>query len=213
MTQHRLSRAASAVGGVLLSVVAIGAQTVAPPPIVLPAPPQPLIRREVAPPSSHFISYVEGELVRVSVPSNWRQLPGFNAVTFAPEGTYGSVGIKSVFTHGLAMGLARNDSGSLRITTDGFIAATVLGALGPGRPFRHVRVTIGDRPGLRTVLSRVSEVTGELERIEVFTTLLRSGTLLYVVAVSPRDGAADYAHTFRQVVASIEIMDCDGCVR
>jgi len=36
-------------------------------------------------------------------------------VTFAPEGAYGHAGVKSVFTHGLAIGLARNDKRDLRI--------------------------------------------------------------------------------------------------
>lgn len=75
MTGHPLTRVASAVVGVLLSAGAVGAQTVA-------------ARRVVAPPSSDFTTYVEGELVRVSIPSNWRELPGSNAVTFAPEGAY-----------------------------------------------------------------------------------------------------------------------------
>jgi hypothetical protein len=120
--QHPLTRVASAVVGVLLSVGAAGAQT-------------------VAPPSSDFTTYIEGERVRVSIPSNWRELPGSNAVTFAPEGAYGNAGVKSVFTHGLGMGLARNDKHNLRVTTD------------------------------------------------------------------------DYAGTFRRVVGSIRIMDCDRCVR
>ena len=84
---------------------------------------EPLSRRDVLAPSSDFTTYIEGELVRVNVPSNWRELPGSNAVTFAPEGAYGNAGVKSVFTYGLAMGLARNDKHSLRVTTDDFIAS------------------------------------------------------------------------------------------
>jgi hypothetical protein len=99
----------SAVVGVLLSVGAFGTQTDAGQPS--------LIRRDVAPPSSDFTTYIEGELVRVSVPSNWRELPAFDAVTFAPEGAYGNAaGLRSVFTHGLGMGLARNDKRDLRVT-------------------------------------------------------------------------------------------------
>jgi hypothetical protein len=48
-------------------------------------------------------------------------------------------------------------------------------------------VTISDRPGLHTILSSVSEAAGEPERIEMFTTLLRDGTLFYVLTVAPRD--------------------------
>src|SRR6476469_5405573 len=95
VTYHRLIGVLWVVAGALLSVEAIGAQTVA----------TALIRRDIAPPSSDFTTYVEGELVRVSIPSNWRELPASNGVTFAPEGAFGNVGVKSVFTHGLGMGL------------------------------------------------------------------------------------------------------------
>jgi hypothetical protein len=170
---------------------------------------EPLFRVVVAPPSSEFRNYIEGELVRVSIPSNWRELPSSNAVTFAPEGAYGNAGVKSVFTHGVALGLARNDKHSLRMTTDDFIESCVLVSPGPGRPFRYRTATIGDRAGLHIVLSSLSEATGELERIEVFTTLLRDGTLFYVMSVAPRLGASGYAGTFRRVVESIEFMDGD----
>jgi hypothetical protein len=180
--------------GMLLSVSAAGAQA-------------------VAPPSSEFKTYIEGELVRVSIPSNWRELPGSNAVTFAPEGAYRNAGVKSVFTHGVGMGLARNDKRNLRVTTDSFIESYVLVNPGLGGTFHYRRATIGDRPGLHTVLMSVSEATGEPERIEMFTTLLRDGTLFYLLAVAPRDCAPDYQGTFRRIVASIQIMDCDECLR
>ena len=203
MTHGRLICVASALVGVLLSTGVVAAQTVA----------SPLIRRDVAPPSADFTTYLEGELVRVSIPSNWRELPASNAVTFAPEGAYGNAGVKSVFTHGLGMGLVRNDKRDLQKTTDDFIELHVLVNPSPGRAFRYRRVTIGARSGLRTILSTMSEATDEPERIEVFTTLLRDGTLFYVLAVAPRDRASDYAGTFRRVMESIEIMDCDPCVR
>jgi hypothetical protein len=168
-----------------------------------------LIRRVVARPSSEFTTYIEGELVRVNIPSNWRELPGSNAVTFAPEGAYGNAGVKSVFTHGLAMGLARNDKHNLRKTTDDFLVSSVLVSMSPGRAFRYRHVTIGDRRGLHTALSRLSEATGEPERIELYTTLLRDGTLFYVLAVAPRECVSDYEATFRRVIGSIEIIDGD----
>lgn len=167
---------------------------------------------DVALPSSDFITYIEGERVRVSVPSNWRELPGSNAVTFAPEGAYGSAGVKSVFTHGLAMGLARNDKHNLRATTDDFIDAYVL--VHPGTKAKatilYDVVTIGTRPGLHAVLATVSELSGMPERIEVLTTLLDADTLFYVLTVVPLDFAPIYAPTFRCILTSIEIMDGDA---
>lgn len=214
-----IARLAWAVIGAVLSAGEVSGQSVVTSSTSVEA--QPAIRRAVDPPSADFTTYVEGELVRVSIPSNWRKLPGSNAVTFAPEGAYGNAGVKSVFTHGVGLGLARNDQRDLRATTDDFIASTVLvnprsvrviDGRGSG-PFPHRRVTIGDRPGLHTVVSTISEATGELERIEIYTALLRDGTLFYVLAVTPRDCVSDYAPTFRRVVRSIAIMDCDGCVR
>jgi hypothetical protein len=198
----RLIGVTGVVVGVLLSVGALGAQTVA----------SALIRRDVAPPSSDFTSYVEGGLVRVSIPSNWRELPASNAVTFAPEGAYGNVGVKSVFTHGIGIGLMRNDKQSLQLTTDDFIESQVLAVPAARRTLRYREVRIADRPGLHTVVSTVSAATDEPEQIEVFTTLLRDGTFLYVLAVTPRDNAVAYAAIFQRVIGSIQIMDCESCV-
>jgi hypothetical protein len=165
------------------------------------------IRTDVPPPSPDFTTYLEGELVQVSVPSNWRELPGFNAVTFAPDGAYGNAGIKSVFTHGVAIGVARNDLGELRLSTDHFIDAYVLVHPIPGRASSYRPTTLSDRPGLETTVSSVSEATGEIERIDVVTTLLHDGTLFYVLAATPRACASEYTATFRRIVASIDIRD------
>jgi hypothetical protein len=199
---HRFIGVACVVAGAMLSVGAIGAQSAS----------TALIRRDVAPPSSDFTTYVEGELIQVSIPSNWRELPASNAVTFAPDGAYGNAGVKSVFTHGVGMGLIRNDKRNLQVTTDDFIESQVLVAPGPRRPLRYRSVTIADRPAIRTVLTMVSEATNQPEQIEVYTTLLRNGTVLYLLAVTPRDRASEYVDTFRRVVGSIEIRDCDPCV-
>jgi hypothetical protein len=202
VTYHRLIGVSCVVAGALLSVRAIGAQTVA----------TALIRRDVAPPSSDFTTYLEGELVQVSIPSNWRELPAYDGVTFAPEGAYGNAGIKSVFTYGLGIGLMRNDKRDLQATTDDFIASQILSVAEARRPRHYRQTTIAERPALHTVLSTVSAATAEPEQIEVFTTTLRDGTLLYVLAVTPRDRASDYSDTFRRVLGSIEIMDCEPCV-
>ena len=174
----------------------------------------------VAPPSSTFITYLEGERVRVSVPANWRELPGSSSVTFAPEGAYGNAGVKSVFTHGLAMGLARNAKRDLRATTDDFIDTYVLA--NPGKAtLPYDAVAMGARPCLHAVLVTVSELSLMPERIEILTTLLDEDTLFYVLAVVPLDFAPIYASTFERIVESIEIMDdavrspreCPGRVR
>jgi hypothetical protein len=201
LTPYRLAGVAVVVG-MLLSAAAVDAQTGA----------TPLIRKDIAAPSADFTTYIEGEIVQISIPSNWRELPASNGVTFAPDGAYGNAGVKSVFTHGLGIGLVRNDKRNLQITTDAFIESQVLAVAGARISPRYRRVTIADRPGLHAVLSTMSEATAQPEQIDVFTTLLRDGTLLYVLAVAPRDRVLNYAGTFRRVVESIQIMDCDQCV-
>src|SRR4029453_16712480 len=50
---------------------------------------------QVQPPSSRYQTYNEGNVFQDSVPSNWRELPDNNTVTFAPDGAYA----QGVFTH------------------------------------------------------------------------------------------------------------------
>src|SRR4029450_9404334 len=79
------------------------------------------ISTNVERPSSRYSSYDEGNLFRISVPSNWRELPGNNSVTFAPDGGYGSLNQQSVFTHGVEAGVARNESHDLQPATDDLV--------------------------------------------------------------------------------------------
>ena len=169
--------------------------------------PEPRPPASVAPPSSKSTTYTEGNLFRVSVPSNWRELPGSNAVTFAPEGAYGTSGGQSVFTHGVQIGLARNETHDLRTATDEFIDALARGNPNLSRPSGYSQTSMGGRNGLRTALSNVSDATGRQERIEVFTIQLRDGNLFYVLGVAPHESASDYQKTFSRVVKSIQIMN------
>src|SRR6185312_2892061 len=72
----------------------------------------------VDPPSSRYATYTEGSLFRVSVPSNWRELQSESSVTFAPEGAYGQANGANVFTHGVEIGVARNETHNLQTATD-----------------------------------------------------------------------------------------------
>src|SRR5213076_590535 len=72
----------------------------------------------VDPPSAQYRSYNEGNIFRVSVPSNWRELPNNDTVTFAPEGGYGNANGQSVFTHGIEFGVARNESHDLQTASE-----------------------------------------------------------------------------------------------
>ena len=146
-------------------------------------------------------------MFRISVPSNWRELPGTNAVTFAPEGAYGDANGQSMFTHGVEVGAARNESHDLQTATDELIASLAQGNPGLSRPSGYDRVNVGGRQGLRAVMSNTSS-TGQPENIVVIvTTQLRDGSLFYVVAVAPRDDFASYSRVFDRVISSIQLID------
>src|SRR5205085_10751866 len=83
----------------------------------------------VEPPSTRLVEYAEGKLVKIAVPANWRELPSTTSVTFAPAGAYGMVGDRSVFTHGVEVGLETNSNRDLTAATEAFVSA-----LGTGNP-------------------------------------------------------------------------------
>ena len=155
-------------------------------------------------PDSRTASYNEGNLFRVSVPANWREVPSNNSVTFAPDGATGTVNGSSVFTHGVEIGVARNESHDLETAT-----RELLDALRQSNPRLSAeqgydRSSIGGRQALHTAASNVSDVTGGQEVIDVYTTQLADGSLFYVLGVAPREDYNAYANAFRNVVRSIQ---------
>jgi len=158
----------------------------------------------VEPPSPRYTEYNGGNAFRVSVPSNWRELPSSSAVTFAPEGAYGSVGGQSVFTHGVEVGLARNED-DLRTATEQLIDSLSRGNPQMSRPSAFRNVSVGGRRGLQTTMRNVSEATGSRETVRVTTALMRDGTLFYAVAVAPADEFSEYQQTFARVIESVRL--------
>jgi Peptidase family M48 len=161
---------------------------------------------DVASPSSSSTSYSEGDLFRVSVPSNWHERPGSNAVTFAPDGAYGNGEQGGSFTHGIEIGVARNETHDLRTATDELISSFARSNPNLGRPSSYDGTRIGGRQGLHRELSNGSNATGQQERIAVFSMLLPDGNLFYALGVAPRDRFSEYDAAFRRVIGSIEIM-------
>jgi peptidase M48-like protein len=159
----------------------------------------------VQPPSGTFETFNEGNLFRVSVPSNWRELQDTNNVTFAPEGAFGTYNGQNVFTHGMEFGLARNESHDLQTATTELIDSLAKTNPSLRRSSGFDRVTFADRRGLRIVLSNRSDATGQDETITVFTTQLSDGTLLYAIGVAPQSEFRDYRNVFDRVVSSVKV--------
>jgi Zn-dependent protease with chaperone function len=158
----------------------------------------------VTPPSSKYTEYNEGDIFRVSVPSNWRELSGSSAVTFAPEGAFGDQNGQNVFTHGVQMGIARNETHDLDTATGELIESL---AEGNPRLTRatggYRRASVDGRPGLQTTLENVSEVTGRREVIQLVTAEMRDGNLFYMIGVAPEDDVRAYEPAFQRIARSI----------
>ena len=159
----------------------------------------------VASPSSRYRTYQEGGVFQVQVPENWQELPGNNVVTFAPEGGYGNVSGNRVFTHGMEMGVARNETHNLETATSELLDSLREGNPRLSRASGYSRTSIAGQPALATDLSNVSSATGGEERIAVYTTLLSDGTLFYAIGVAPGDEFGSYSNIFSRVVRSIEL--------
>jgi beta-barrel assembly-enhancing protease len=172
-----------------------------------PAPETRDIGTRVAPPSSQYKSYTEGNLFRISVPDNWKEVATSSSVKFVPDGAYGQVQGQTIFTHGVELGATRNETHSLQEATQEFIDG-----LSESNPSLRAtgslqRTTLSGRSGLTATLTNTSEVTGRGERIMVFTTLLRDNNLFYCIAVAPQDEYQAYQRSFQRVAQSIRLMD------
>jgi len=159
----------------------------------------------VEPPSTRYTTYDEGGVFRVAVPANWRELQDSDTVTFAPEGGYGTLNGQNVFTHGIQIGLARNEAHNLQTATNELVAAFARGNPDLGRATGYQRVTVNGRPGLRTTMTNVNEATGNPENIQLVTTDVGNGDLLYAIGVAPRDQFAAYRQVFDRIVGSIRL--------
>lgn len=170
-------------------------------------PPDTRVGGRVENPSSRYRTYDEGGLFRVSVPDNWRELPGSSAVTFAPEGAYGQINGQDIFTHGVQVGVTRNETHNLRQATEEFINNLSQANPKLRQQSGFERGNVGGREGLAAVLSNVSDATGRAETVAVYTTLLGDGNLFYLIAVAPQSEFGSYQGTFQKVTRSIQFND------
>jgi hypothetical protein len=163
-------------------------------------------RQQVEYPSSRLRNY-SGNYFRIGVPENWRELPEGDNVTFAPEGAYGNSQGQFVFTHGIQVGSARPTTRSLRDATDQLIRSLSQGNQSLRRSSGYEREYLGRREGLSVSLSNVSEATGRAEIVTLYTVMLRTGDLFYVIAVAPENEYQTYQRTFMAILQSVALND------
>jgi Zn-dependent protease with chaperone function len=158
-------------------------------------------------PSSSHTQYDEGDVFSVTVPSNWNEHASAGSVIFAPDGAYGGGHDRGAFSHGVEIGIGRNETHNLRTATEELMASLARGNPGLGRASSFRTVSVAGRRGLTTVVVNALDGSGQREVIQIVTTQLPDGNLLYVIAVSPEASARDYQPVFNQVVASIRLRD------
>ena len=152
-------------------------------------------------PSSRYTKYREGNLFEIAVPSNWREMPNDNTVTFAPDGAYGG----GSFTHGVQVGLARNESHDLENATDELIQS--LGQSNRlSRRGGYDRINIDGHRGLRTVLSNTNS-DGSREGIQVYTAELQNGNIFYALGVAPENTFSSYRNVFDRIAESVRFTE------
>ena len=161
----------------------------------------------IAAPSTRYTSYTEGNVFKVAVPSNWKEYASGSAVTFAPDGAYGTVNGQTDFTHGMQIGLSRNETHNLQEVSDELIQSMSQANPNLSRAdSSYQRTTIGGRQGLYTVLANLSGSTGRQERIAVYTAQLNDGSLFYAFGVASSDRFSSYTDAFRRVMGSVQFL-------
>ena len=110
-----------------------------------------------------------------------------------------------MFTHGVEIGVARNDTRNLRAATEELVDSLTGANPRLTRRSNYRQQSVAGRDGLHTVLSNVSDVTREEETIQLVTTLLADGSLMYAVAVAPQDEYGTYQPHFQRVLQSIRL--------
>ena len=156
-------------------------------------------------PSSSYRSYSSGNLFRISVPDNWREMGSGNEITFAPEGAYSDYRGQFVFTHGVQVGVANSGTRNLRQATEQLISSLGQGNSNLRQAGSYRRESVGGREGLSITLSNVSEATGRNEVITLVTAMLQNGEVFYLVGVAPENEYTSYQRTFQYIIRTVRL--------
>lgn len=163
------------------------------------------IGQRVPPPATRYRA-ARGGLFEVSVPTNWQAISSNSSVKFVPQNAYGEANGQTVLTHGVELGVTRAPSRRLEEASDAFVDALVRGNPGLRVDGQQQRLQLSRRAAVGTSLAGRS-AAGGAERVGVFTTFLRDGSLFYYLTIVPDEDAQTYAAAFNRVGQSIRLLD------
>jgi Zn-dependent protease with chaperone function len=153
-------------------------------------------------PSTRYRTYTGGNVFRINVPGNWRELSGGeSSIMFAPEGAYGQQGI----THGVMVGLAPASGRNFQQSTDEYIRGLLQNNPYLRQQTNYRRGSLGGREALAMQLAGRSDVTGRNEIVTVYTTQMRDGNLFYFITIAPQNEANTYNNAFNTIMRSLQL--------
>ncbi|MDX6383359.1 MAG: hypothetical protein QOK48_932 [Blastocatellia bacterium] len=164
-------------------------------------------RGRVEYPSTRFRNYTVLGVARVSVPDNWQEISEQGSVWYAPNGAYGTTNGQAVFTHGANVGVFQTNSRNLQQATNEFLNSLQQGSSTLRARGSYQRTLVAGRNGLSISLSNSNEATGQPEIVNLVTTLLRNGELLYIISVAPERDYNNYQGTFQNILRSVQLTD------
>jgi beta-barrel assembly-enhancing protease len=149
---------------------------------------------------------VQGDGIRLAIPSNWEQDTTDGHLTFAPVGAVYQGNGASAFTHGVQIGTINTRARDLDSATEELVQ--LYGRSNPdARRAGTRRDTLSGRPALTTRLTNISPATGEREIVTLSTAQLRDATLLYVIAAAPQAESREYEQVFSRIRSSLVLND------
>jgi hypothetical protein len=146
-------------------------------------------------------------VVSLSAPDNWREISDQGSVWFAPNGGYGSSNGQAVYTHGVNIGIAQTNSRNLQQATNEFLNGLQQGSGSLRARSGYQRTYVAGRNGLSISLSNTNEATGRPEVVNLVTTLMQNGELLYIITVAPDSDYYNYQSTFQSILRSVQLND------
>ena len=156
-------------------------------------------------PSRRYRSYTVGSVGQISVPENWRELSQGNSVWYAPNGGFGSANGQDVFTHGVNIGVTQSNSRNLQQATNEFINGLEQGNTNLRARSGYQLTSVDRRNAVAISMTNVNDATGSREIVNVVTTQLRNGGLLYLIMVAPENDYYSYQTVFQNILQSLRL--------